>query len=156
MLLGLSMLKASTLLVATVALLSQSGCQTSCGKHADPLLWADGTTRNSNGLRVYETTPLDGVWLSFPSYRDFRLPHGFGTKDVAIEAYLSLGEARPVQTVGDSSKFAIATAAEVLATIPDENSVILENSTCENQYYLFARITERPSSSSNAGTPADA
>jgi hypothetical protein len=137
--------------LATLSFVSLPGCDTSCGKRGEPLLWADGHTFASpNGLRTYETTPIDASWLHFPSYRRFRLPHGLGTKDVSIEPYVSLAVDRPAAD-GDATRIAVSTAAEVLATIEDENTVIVENTTCENAYYLFVRINEQPTLSEDAG-----
>jgi hypothetical protein len=152
------MLKAALLLLATMTAFSQAGCSTSCGKHMDPLLWADGTVRESNGERIYETTPIDAPWLHFPSYRRFKLPHGFGTMNVGIETYLSLDVEQPVASSSSdagtddvsSTKFAATISAEVLTTIADPNTVIIENTTCENAYYVFARITDKSSGSADA------
>ncbi|HMA92167.1 MAG TPA: hypothetical protein VKP30_05745 [Polyangiaceae bacterium] len=128
-------------LLLTLALM-QSGCGTSCGRKEEPQPWADGITREVSGTRVYESTPVDGLWLHFPSYRKFKFVHGFGTKDLSVEAYVSLAEDEPAKT-GDATKVAIASSAEVLATFVDENTVVVENTTCENDYYLFVRISER-------------
>jgi len=105
-------------------------------------LWADGIVSETQGGRVYETTPLNGTWLHFPSYRQFELPHGFGTKDVSIEAYVSLTVAQPAASGVEAQKFVLASSGEVYRTIADENTVIVENGTCENEYYLFVRITD--------------
>lgn len=134
--------------------LMQFGCDTSCGRKEAPQPWADGVKREVNGTRVYESTPIDGVWLHFPSYRKFEFVHGFGTKDLSVEAYVSLAEDEPAKA-GDATKFAIASSAEVLATFVDENTVVVENTTCENDYFLFVRISERGSSIlGTAGTSA--
>lgn len=130
-------------LTMTVATLS-TGCDTSCGEKKDPLLWADGVTRQVNGVRIYETTPIDGTWLHFPSYRKFELPHGFGTKDIAIDPYVALADPRPAAD-SDAGKFELSSSGDVLVTISDENKVIVENTTCENDYYLFVRITDKSS-----------
>jgi hypothetical protein len=143
--------KALISLLATMSPVLLLGCDTSCGKRGEPLLWADGITTTSNGLRSYETTPIDSTWLHFPSYRQFRLPHGLGTRDLAIVAYLSLAVDKPVPADGSAQRFALSTSAEVLATIEDENTVIVENSTCENDYYLFVNITEKAPASADAG-----
>jgi hypothetical protein len=146
------MQKAWIALSAILICASQLGCQTSCGKHEEPLLWADGITSGPNGQRTYRTTPIDGTWLHFPSYRRFRLPHHLGTRDPSIKAYISLAADRPVLPDAGGTDFALSTAAEVLVTIEDENTVVVENTTCENSYYLFVSISENPSSSADAGS----
>lgn len=146
------MQKAWIVLSAVLIFASQLGCSTSCGKHEEPLLWADGITSGSDGQRTYRTTPMEGTWLHFPSYRRFRLPHHLGTRDPSIEAYVSLAVDRPVQPDAGGTNFAVSTAAEVLVTIEDENTVVVENTTCENSYYLFVRISEKPGSSVDAGS----
>jgi hypothetical protein len=139
-------------LSATLSLATLFGCDTSCGKHVEPLLWADGVSSTApSGLRTYATTPIDGTWLHFPSYRRFRLPHGFGNRDVSIQPYISLAVDRPAAVDGGSTNFAIASSGEVLATIEDENNVIVENSTCENTYYLFVSIKENSTATPDAG-----
>ncbi len=143
--------KALISLLAAVSFALLVGCDTSCGKRGEPLLWADGIT-TTNGLRKYETTPIDSTWLHFPSYRRFRLPHGLGTRDTDIVAYLSLAVDKPVPADGgEAQKIALSTSAEVLVAIEDENTVIVENSTCENDYYVFVRVTETAASSTDAG-----
>jgi hypothetical protein len=141
--------KAALLLLVTMIGWSQAGCGTSCGKREDPLLWSDGTITERSGVRVYETTPTTATWLHFPSYRRFKLPHGFGTMAPSVDTWVSLAVDRPVSNDGDPQKFATNTAAEVLVTIPDENTLVVENATCENDYYLYVRITDK------AAVPAD-
>lgn len=135
-------MKRHALLLTVVLALSSFGCGTSCGEKQEPLLWADGVTRQSGGTRIYETTPINGTWLHFPSYRKFSLPHAFGTKDVAIDLYVSLADPEPAKNA-IGTKFETSSSGEALVTIPDENTVVVENTTCENDYYLFARITDR-------------
>lgn len=138
-----TMRNAATLLLVTMSLSTQIGCETSCGERKAPLLWSEGIVTETNGLRSYETTPIDGTWLHFPSYRRFKLPHGFGTKGLSIDAYVSLADDAPASEDDGPSKFAIASSGEVLATLLDDNNVIVENATCENGYYLYVQITEK-------------
>jgi hypothetical protein len=144
----LSMKRLGSLLLTVLLALPCFGCGTSCGDKKEPLLWAEGITRQAGGTRIYETTPIDGTWLHFPSYRKFSLPHAFGTKDVAIDIYVSLADPEPVKNaVG--AKFETSSSGEALVTIPDESTVIVENTTCENDYYLFVRITDRATLAAN-------
>lgn len=119
-----------------------SGCGTSCGDKRAALLWADGITRQVGETRIYETTPIDGTWLHFPSYRKFELPHGFGTKDVAVDLYVSLADPEPAKHA-EATNFETSSSGEVLVSIPDADTLIVENTTCENDYYLFVRIADR-------------
>lgn len=131
-------------LLMVVLALPGFGCGTSCGDKKEPLLWADGVTRQVGTTRIYETTPINGTWLHFPSYRKFLLPHGFGTKDVGIDVYVSLGDPAPADDAVGTT-FETSSSGEALASIPDEDTVVVENTTCENDYYLFAVITDRGS-----------
>jgi hypothetical protein len=135
--------KAALLLVATIIGWTQVGCGTSCASREDPLLWSDGSTTEQGGVRYYETTPITATWLHFPSHRQFKLPHGLGTTDIAVDAYVSLAVDKPVSNDGDRQKFATGTSAEVLVTIADANTLVVENTTCENDYYLFVRVKDK-------------
>jgi len=124
--------------------LALQGCQTSCGKSEDPVLWADGVTTTNSGVETYLTTPIDGKWLHFPSYRSFRLPHHFGTTDIALEAWVSFDEHPVTSNASDPpTEFAIAGGNVVVVTELTKDELIVKNSTCENGYYLLARITKR-------------
>jgi hypothetical protein len=135
----------ATLTSILFALPFLNGCQTSCGHRGNAVLWSDGIVSERNGARIYETTAVRDTWLHFPSYRRFRLPHGFGTKDVSIETYISLAEDAPAADSDEPTKFAVASSGDVLVSIEDDNHVVVENETCENDFYLFVRITDQSS-----------
>lgn len=120
------------------------GCQSSCGESSDPVLWADGITTGTEGSRVYQTTAISDTWLHFPSARAFRFPHNFNTTNITIAAYVSLNEDEPV-SADDSeppASFAIASGNVVVLSDVTKNELVVENGTCENNYYLYLRITE--------------
>jgi hypothetical protein len=116
------------------------GCQTSCGEHRDPLLWADGIKPSK---KVYLTTAIDGNWLHFPSYRSYRLPHNFGTKNISVDTYVAFEE-NPVKsgTTEPSTELATASGSVLLVTEVNTNDIVVENGTCENDYYMLVRITD--------------
>jgi len=131
--------------VCLVAALSSLSCQATCGRSDEaPVLWADGVVEQQGTQQVYVTTPIDHPWLEFPSHRRFLLRHDMGTRDLAVEAYLSYEE-QPVPT-GDLDPHAFAQAAgnTVLIESVDGNSTTVENDTCEDGYYLWLRLTSKP------------
>lgn len=120
------------------------GCQTSCGDHRDPLLWADGIhSVTKSGNPMYQTTAVDDAWLHFPSYRAFRLPHHLGTTNVGIEAYVSFDE-KPVGkgTSDPPNDFAVVSGNLLTVTNLTDQEAVVENSTCENDYYMLVRIVD--------------
>lgn len=118
------------------------GCQTSCGEQRDPVLWADGITQESGGRCVYQTTAVDGRWLHFPSNRAFRLPHHFGTTNIDIHPYISFEE-KPVSrgTSDPPAELAIVSGNTFTVTEWTEDEIVVENGSCENDYYVFVQIT---------------
>jgi hypothetical protein len=134
-------------LCAAVAFLGLGlyGCQTSCGdKDSTPVLWADGIVTGTEGNRVYQTTERRGTWLHFPSYRAFRFPHNFGTDNYEVTAYVSLDDDSPAVSDADGTteQLAIASGNIVVLNEWTENELVVENGTCENEYYLYLRIEE--------------
>jgi hypothetical protein len=120
-----------------------AGCETSCGERRDPVLWADGIVFEQDGKETYLTTPVDGKWLHFPSYRQFRLRHGFDTKNIDISAWVSMDE-RPVSK-GETEppkEFAVASGNVIVVTELTENDVVVENGTCENDYYILVKLAK--------------
>jgi hypothetical protein len=120
-----------------------AGCETSCGEESEPVLWADGIVLEEDGQKTYLSTSVDGKWLHFPSYRRFRLRHGFGTANVLPMAWVSMDE-RPVAK-GETDvpkEFAIASGNVIVFTERTENDVVVENGTCENDYYVLVKLTK--------------
>lgn len=132
------------LLVLALGAVAITGCQTSCGDHESAVLWAEGTSKTTPTSVTYQTTAVDGQWLHFPSYRSFRLPHHFGTKDFSIEVYVATTE-HPVPK-GETQipdEFILSNGS--IATITDftEDDLVITNGSCENSYYLFVRLTKQ-------------
>jgi hypothetical protein len=127
-----------------------SACQTSCGNgNQQPVLYVDGKTHTDGSLRVYETTPFDGEWLDFPSYRRFQLQHNLGTKDYTPVLYIAFDN-YPVPANSDAGGD-VAIASGDVAVIDDiePNSLSIRNATCSEQY-LYVKIT---ASASSSGSP---
>lgn len=126
-----------------------SACQTSCGNGNQPtVLYVDGTTHTDNAFRVYETSPYDGQWLDFPSYRRFKLQHNLGTMDYTPVLYIAF-----VSHPGPSNSDAggdVAIASGDVAVIDDIDPcyLLIRNATCSEQY-LYVKITA-PSASSGS------
>jgi hypothetical protein len=138
------MLKRSLFAVLAMLSLGLYGCQTSCADDSEPVAWADGITSvDKNGHRVYQTTAVDDAWLHFPSHRAFRLHHGFGTKNIGVDAWVSFEE-KPVGrgTSEPPADFAIVSGNVLTVTDVTDNEIVVENSTCENDYYMLVRITD--------------
>jgi hypothetical protein len=120
--------------------LTPLGCETSCGDgDSDPVLWVDGSSTTADGTLTYESTPMNGTWLHFPSGRRFRLVHDLGTANLSIQAYLSF---RPQPLGSDPSErgsFVMVSGNVALVSNVTEESLMVENNSCENDYYLFVR-----------------
>lgn len=133
----------SLLLVLALVSFGLYGCQTSCGEHESPVLWADGITATSASSVTYQTTAVDGQWLHFPSYRSFRLPHHFGTKDFKIEAFIATTDhpvAQGATKIPDEFVLGNGSIATITELTKDE--LVITNGSCENGYYLFVRLTK--------------
>jgi len=133
------------LLPLFAVLLLPSGCDTSCdaGESA-PIPWAEGrTTVTESGSRIYESTPLDGTWLHFPSGRRFSFAHGLGTEYLDVESYLSFRPRPFAEPNEDPGSMVAASGNLVVISESSAEVVTVRNDTCENDYYLFVRIVAR-------------
>ncbi len=118
--------------------ITSSGCETSCGeKGGDPVLYTEGSLEEIDGRRVYSTTSFDGVWLHFPSERQFRLRHNLGTEDYTPVAYVAL-QPNPAESE-DSGEFAHAAGNEAVFESITADELVVRNATC-SEFYLLVRI----------------
>lgn len=118
-----------------------SACQNSCGSgNQQPILYVDGKIHTSaDGLsRIYESTPFDGEWLHFPSYRRFKLQHNLGTVDYSPQMYIAFGS-NPIPANGDAGDVALASGDVALIENLGSCSMQVLNNTCSEQY-LYVRI----------------
>ncbi len=118
-----------------------TACQTSCGDaNQQPINYADGKTHTEDGLRIYETTPRDGEWLHFPSYRRFKLEHNL--KTTAYTPFILIAfSSHPVASISDASDdVAIASGDVAVIEKIGDNSMIIRNDTCSEQY-LYVKLT---------------
>ena len=120
-----------------------TACQTSCGNsNQQPLPYVDGITHTTtNGTeQIYETTPYDGEWLDFQSYRRFRLIHKLETTNYSIDARIAFSS-NPVPKDSDaSSDVAFASGDVVVVEQINADSLQVRNDTCSQQY-LYVRLT---------------
>lgn len=117
---------------------ASSGCETSCGdKGSEPVLYTDGSVVETDGHRVYTTTAFDGVWLHFPSERQFRLRHNLGTEEYTPIAYVALGSTPAASE--SSGEFSHAAGNEVVFESLSANELVVRNATC-SEFYLLVRL----------------
>ena len=131
-----------------------SACQTSCGNNnQQPILYKDGKTHIDGTWRVYESTPYNGEWLDFPSYRRFQLVHNLCTVDYTPVMYIAFSS-NPVPANSDAGDVAIASGDVALMGKPGSKQLQIAIDTCSEQY-LYVRITA-PVVAGDAGLASDA
>ncbi len=126
-------------------LLLPFGCDTSCDAgESDPIPWAEGRISVTEaGTLIYESTPLDGTWLHFPSGRRFSFPHQLGTEHLQVETYLSFRPRPFAEPDDDPGSMVAASGNLVVISESSAETVTVRNDTCENDYYLWVRIAAR-------------
>ncbi len=138
-------------LASMVLTCNLTGCQTSCGPSDQASVrWTEGKVVTRGAERLYRSTPLDGTWLHFPSHRSFRLEHGLRTKDIVIQSYLSYSSNPVPKGSVSPAGFAQAGGEVVVISEVTADAVVLENDTCENDFYLFVNISA-PAANLGAG-----
>jgi hypothetical protein len=117
-----------------------SACQTSCASsNQQPIDYVDGKTHTEGSLRIYETTPLNGEWLHFPSNRRFRFEHNLHTTSYTPVIYVAFGS-HPIPTDMDASgDVAVATGDVAIIEQINPDSLMIRNDTCSEQY-LYVKI----------------
>src|ERR1700690_1669805 len=117
-----------------------SACQTSCGNsNQQPIKYVDGKTHTTDGQRIYETTPFDGEWLHFPSYRRFSLVHDLCTMDYTPFMLIAF-DSHPIPLDGDAGDVAIASGDVAIVENVTPTTFQIRNDTCSEQY-LYVRLT---------------
>lgn len=132
-----------------------SACQTSCASgNQQPIKYVDGKIRTDGSLRIYETTPINGEWLHFPSNRRFLLMHKLETIDYTSMVVYVAFDSHPVPIDQDASAdLAIATGDVAIIEQMKSDSLLIRNDTCSEQY-LYVRITA-PNVTPDAGLAGD-
>lgn len=135
--------------LALVALLAGVGCETSCGDSDQRAIsYADGQVTSYGERGVYQTSPLDGTWLHFPSQRRFVLEHGLGTTDVAVAASLAFNE----HPFDRGTGFSAAAGDEVVVEEIGEDSIQVRNDTCA-EFFLHVRVEALSPLGGGSGMP---
>ncbi len=116
-----------------------TACQTSCGNsNQQPIRYVDGRKYTDGPWQIYETTPYDGEWLHFPSYRRFSLEHNLGTKDITPFMWIAF-DSHPIPLDGDAGDVAPATGDVAIIESIGPNAIQIRNDTCSEQY-LYVKI----------------
>jgi hypothetical protein len=121
---------------AACLVLSLLGCTDTCDADDTTVVpFADGRT-NAAGT-FYETSPIQGPYLHFPSGRAFELRHGLVSAPEVVHTYLSFdGEA----LLAGASNVAESAGNQAVIERVDGEVVRVRNDTC-SEFYLRVAAT---------------
>jgi hypothetical protein len=99
----------------------------------------DGKKHIDGAWQIYETTPFDGEWLHFPTYRRFSLVHHLHTTDITPIMWVAFSS-NPIPLDGDAGDVALASGDVAIIERIDPDAIQIRNDTCSEQY-LYVKIT---------------